>query len=50
MLALNPILGLRSPVHTLVRAMNPFGAPASMQGVFHPSYVAIHRDAALAAR
>jgi anthranilate phosphoribosyltransferase len=47
LIALRPILGLRSPVHTLVRAMNPFDAPASIQGVFHPGYMDIHRDAAL---
>ncbi len=45
--ALRAILGLRSPVHTLVRLVNPFGAPASIQSVFHPGYMAIHRDAAL---
>lgn len=48
--ALRPILGLRSPVHTLVRAMNPFDAGASIQGVFHPGYMDIHRDAALILR
>ena len=47
MLALRPILGLRSPAHTFARMLNPFGAPCLMQGVFHPGYVAIHRDAAL---
>ena len=45
---LKALLGLRSPVHTLVRGLNPFGAAAAMHGVFHPGYVAIHRDAALA--
>jgi anthranilate phosphoribosyltransferase len=48
MLALKPILGLRSPINTVVRGLNPFGATTSLQAVFHPSYVAIHRDAALA--
>jgi len=47
MMALKPILGLRSPVNTLVRGLNPFGAETSMQAVFHPGYVAVHRDAAL---
>jgi anthranilate phosphoribosyltransferase len=46
MMALKPILGLRSPVNSLVRGLNPFGAGASLQAVFHPSYVAVHRDAA----
>ena len=45
--ALRAILGLRSPVHTLARLVNPFGAPVSIQSVFHPGYMAIHRDAAL---
>jgi len=45
--ALRAILGLRSPVHTLARLVNPFDAPASIQAVFHPGYMAIHRDAAL---
>ncbi|MCB1522954.1 MAG: glycosyl transferase family protein [Rhodoblastus sp.] len=45
MLGLRPILGLRSPVHSLVRALNPFDASASMLGVFHPGYMDIHRDA-----
>jgi len=48
MMALKPILGLRSPVHTLARGLNPLGAPTSLQAVFHPGYVAIHRDAAIA--
>ena len=48
LMRLKSVLGLRSPVHTLVRGLNPLGAAASMHGVFHPGYVAIHRDAALA--
>jgi anthranilate phosphoribosyltransferase len=47
MLELRPILGLRSPVHTLARMLNPFGAPAMLQGVFHPAYLRVHRDAGL---
>lgn len=43
---LRPILGLRSPVHTLARLLNPFDAPCSLHSVFHPGYLAIHRDAA----
>jgi anthranilate phosphoribosyltransferase len=48
MLALKPILGLRSPINSVVRGLNPFGATTSLQAVFHPSYVVVHRDAALA--
>jgi anthranilate phosphoribosyltransferase len=43
---LRPILGLRSPVHTLVRLLNPCHAPFSIQGIFHPSYRAVHQHAA----
>lgn len=45
-IGLRPILGLRSPVHTLVRMLNPANAPYSMQGIFHPSYRAVHQHAA----
>jgi anthranilate phosphoribosyltransferase len=43
---LRPILGLRSPVHTLVRLLNPFNAPYSIQGIFHPGYRPVHQQAA----
>jgi anthranilate phosphoribosyltransferase len=43
---LRPILGLRSPVHTLVRLLNPFVAPCSIQGIFHPGYRPVHQQAA----
>lgn len=46
MLGLRNILGLRSPVHTLSRKLNPFGAPCMLQGVFHPGYMDIHQKAA----
>ena len=42
---LRPILGLRSPVHTLVRLLNPFNAKYSIQGIFHPSYRPVHQQA-----
>jgi|SRR5271165_3802985 len=44
---LRPIFGLRSPVHTLSRMLNPFAAPVMLQGIFHPGYMAIHQKAAL---
>lgn len=47
MFGLRAILGLRSAAHTLARALNPFGAAASILGVFHPGYLTIHRDAAI---
>ena len=40
-------LGLRSPLHSVIRHLNPFGAPAALISVFHPNYRAVHRDAAL---
>ncbi|MDO9169901.1 MAG: glycosyl transferase family protein [Methylobacter sp.] len=43
---LRPILGLRSPVHTLVRLLNPFNAEHSIQGIFHPGYRPVHQQAA----
>jgi anthranilate phosphoribosyltransferase len=43
---LRPILGLRSPVHTLVRLLNPFNAAYSIQGIFHPGYRPVHQQAA----
>jgi anthranilate phosphoribosyltransferase len=44
LLGLKPILGLRSPVNSLARMLNPFAATTSIQGVFHPAYVALHCD------
>ncbi len=45
-MTLRPLLGLRSPVHTVVRTLNPFGAPCQVIGVAHPPYRALHRDTA----
>lgn len=45
-IGLRPILGLRSPVHTLVRLLNPFNADYSIQGIFHPGYRPVHQLAA----
>ena len=38
--------GLRSPVHTLVRLVNPTSAPCSLQSIFHPAYAENHSHAA----
>lgn len=43
---LKPVLGLRSPVNTFGRMVNPFGAPHEIQTVFHPNYRDVHRDTA----
>ena len=45
-LELKHLLGLRSPLHTVVRNLNPFDAKASLMSVFHPNSRALHRDAA----
>jgi len=47
MIHLRKLMGLRSPVHTLVRLINPFNAQYSIQGIFHPSYRPVHQEAAL---
>lgn len=39
--------GLRSPVHTLSRLINPLNASHSIQSVFHPAYSESHQLAAL---
>ncbi len=45
-MGLKPLLGLRSPLHTAIRNLNPFQAAHSLMSVFHPNYRSIHRDAA----
>lgn len=46
LMLLRPIMGLRSPVHTVARLLNPLRAEAVMQGIFHPGYSDIHQGAA----
>jgi anthranilate phosphoribosyltransferase len=45
MIDLRNILGLRSPIHSLARLLNPLGARVSLQSIFHPGYQAVHREA-----
>lgn len=45
LIELKPLLGLRSPVNTLSRLINPLHAPASVQSVFHPAYARLHQEA-----
>lgn len=45
LMQLKPLLGLRSPVNTLARMLNPLRAPCSIQSVFHPAYGALHQRA-----
>lgn len=44
---LRDILGLRSPVHTLTRLLNPTHAKHTIDGVFHPAYGPLHQQTAL---
>lgn len=44
LIQLRPLLGLRSPVNTLTRMLNPLRAPCSIQSIFHPAYAALHQD------
>ncbi len=46
MINLRPILGLRSPVHSFTRMLNPFDAPAVVVGIFHRGFMDIHAGAA----
>ena len=38
--------GLRSPIHTMVRLLNPLRAHFSVQSIFHPPYALRHQRAA----
>lgn len=46
LIGLRNIMGLRSPIHTLARLINPFNAKATMQAIFHPAYRSSHQQAA----
>ncbi len=50
LIQLRPLLGLRSPVNTLTRMLNPLAAPASIQSIFHPAYANLHQQADLLLR
>ncbi len=41
-LAMRRLFGLRSPVNTVARLLDPADAGASVDGVFHPPYIALH--------
>ncbi len=43
---LRSLFGLRSPVHTLCRLINPLEASYSFQSIFHPAYADTHQQAA----
>ena len=42
LLGLRRLLGLRSPLNTVARLLNPASAPAGVDGVFHPPYIETH--------
>jgi anthranilate phosphoribosyltransferase len=42
---LRHLLGVRSPVHTVARLANPFGAACSVSSVSHPPYAPVHQEA-----
>lgn len=44
---LRPFLGLRSPVHTVARLLNPFEAPCVITSIHHPGYHPVHQEASL---
>ncbi|UMA66236.1 glycosyl transferase family protein [Roseivivax marinus] len=46
LLGLRDVLGLRSCINTVLRMLNPGGARAAVQGVFHPPYRELQADAA----
>lgn len=45
MIDLRNTLGLRSPIHSLARLLNPLGARCGLQSIFHPGYQSVHREA-----
>lgn len=45
MIDLRNVLGLRSPIHSLARLLNPLQARCGLQSIFHPGYQSVHRDA-----
>jgi anthranilate phosphoribosyltransferase len=45
-MGLRAILGLRSPIHTIARMVNPMGAAFSVNAVTHPPYLPVHQDGA----
>ncbi|TEW56108.1 glycosyl transferase family protein [Psychromonas sp. RZ22] len=47
LLALREQVGLRTPLNTVARSINPSAAPYSIHGVFHKSYEKIHAQAAV---
>ena len=47
LLALREQVGLRTPLNTVARSLNPLKAPYAIHGVFHKGYEKLHAQAAL---
>lgn len=47
LIELRSLLGLRSPMHSVARMVNPLNAEVVLQGIFHPNYRDIHQQTAL---
>lgn len=47
LIEMRPTFGLRSPVHSFARMLNPLNAPVMMQGIFHRGFMDIHAGAGL---
>ena len=47
LIQLRPVLGLRSPVHSFARMLNPFNASMLTQGIFHRGFMDVHAGAAM---
>ena len=45
MIDLRNTLGLRSPIHSLARILNPLSARCGLQSILHPGYQSVHREA-----
>ncbi len=42
LLAMRALFGLRSPINTVARLIDPADSSCSVDGVFHPPYIAVH--------
>lgn len=46
LIGLRALFGLRSPVNTVARLLDPAGAACGVDGVFHPPYIDVHMGVA----
>lgn len=47
MMQYRSLLGVRSPVHSICRLINPLNAKAGLYAIFHPAYRALHQQTIL---